>query len=82
MITNENGDVAVCYYQTTPKVIRVNENEYAFVVQANNCLSWIQKQDVVAMLKITKVCCGGSKKKVCRLASDADVRRWTNRGGR
>ena len=82
MIRNENGDVAVCYYQTTPKVIRVNDYEYAFVVKANVCLSWIHEQDVVAMLKITKTCCGGNAKKVCRLASEADARRWTVGGGR
>jgi len=82
MITNENGDVAVCYYQTTPKVIRVNGREYAFVVQANICMSWVQEQDVAVMLKMTKTCCGGNTKKICRLASDADVRRWTARGGR
>jgi len=80
MIT-QDGKVAVAYYQTIPHAIKVNEYTYAFVVRANICMAWVSENDVDAVLRITKTCCGGHRKVVYRFANENDVRRWTNGGG-
>ena len=72
---------AICYYQTIPHVIKVADTEYAFAVRHNICLSEVKDEHVDKILGITKVCCGNNKKKVYRLASETDIRRW-NVGGR
>jgi len=76
------SNVAIAYYQTIPHTVVLGKVEYAFVVRANICLSWIPLEHMEAILRITKTCCGGNKKKVYRLANEDDVRRWTNGGGR
>ena len=80
MIT-QGDSTAIAYYQTIPHVVKVKGNEYAFVVKANICLAWVKNEDALAVLALTKVCCGGNKKTVYRYANESDVRRWTNGGG-
>jgi hypothetical protein len=83
MIENTDGWVAIKYYQTIPHICRLGDGtEYAFAVQARICLAWIRPQHVNTVLHIVKVCCGGNKKTVYRLANESDVRQWTQRGGR
>ncbi len=77
----QDGKVAIDYYQTIPHVIRVNGTDYAFVVKANICMAWVDKDNVEAILRVTKSCCGGHKNIVYRYANENDVRRWTNGGG-
>ena len=78
----QDGKVAIAYYQTIPHVIQVNGNEYAFVVKADICMAWILLDDYQQVLSITKTCCGNQKRTVYRFANESDVRRWTNGGGR
>ena len=82
MATNENGEVAVAYWNTIPHVVSVMKHEYAFVVRANICLAWVQPEHVERLLAIKKDCCGGSKKRAYRLENEDNTRRWTNGGGR
>jgi hypothetical protein len=81
MIANENGDVAIKYYQTMKQMLNIGGNKYIFEIRANICMCWIAAQDVNKVLAITKTCCGGNQHSVFRYANDTDVRRWTNRGG-
>ena len=82
MITNDEGYVAVKKYITIPQTLSVNGREYWFQNSANICMSWINPDDVNIVLSTTKTCCGGNKRHIFSLANEADVRRWTNGGGR
>lgn len=75
-VVNENGDVAVAYYLTTPHVIKVRQTDYYFGVSYNICMSWIQPEHVDTILRTKKVCCGNQKKTVYRLLDLVHVRRW------
>jgi len=80
MITNENGDVAIRYYQTLPHTVGIGSNpktEYAFVVQHNICLSWVKPEHVDQILGITKQCCGNNRKHVYFLAEQRHVDIWS-----
>ena len=81
-ISDENGNIAIKYYQTIPKIVKVGGSEYLFQVRANICMAWIPEEYGNIILAKTKVCCGGNKRKVFRLANENDVRRWTVGGGR
>lgn len=77
----KDGKIAVAYYQTIPHVVRANGNDYAFVVKANICMAWVNKDDAPILLRVTKKCCGGHLNTVYRFANENDVRRWTVGGG-
>ena len=76
-IKNEQGDVALCYFQTTNPLLIVNGHPYKFVTKFNICLAWVAIQDAPAMLALRKTCCGGSKNPSVRVANAHDVRMWT-----
>ena len=80
---NANGDIAVRYYQSSRALITKTPSgkEYVAVTQANICLAWIDPDDVENILARKGGCCG-KKRQLFSLASEDDVRRWTNRGGR
>lgn len=81
MITNTEGKVAIKYYQTIPHVLQVGKREYAFVVRARLCLSWIDPEQVSSVLKITKICCGNNRRTVYSYATEQMVNIWTKGGG-
>jgi hypothetical protein len=75
--------VALCYYQTIPKQIRLDDKTYLFSVRANICLAWVEERHVDRILQMKRTDCAcASGKKVFRYANENDVRRWTNGGGR
>ena len=76
MVYNENGEVAIKHYQTLPHVLGVSGIEYAFVVQHNICLAWIQPEDVDRVLSLKKTCCGGSRKPKYISATQIQVEIW------
>lgn len=78
----QDGKVAIAYYQTIPHVVQVNGHEYFFDVRADICMAWILTDDSQSVLNVTKTCCGNNKRTVYRYANESDVRRWTNGGGR
>jgi hypothetical protein len=77
-VVNENGQVAVKYYQPVPQVIKVNGRTYVFSVNKSLSIAWVEPEDVNAILNITKVCCGGQRNKVFRLEHETHVKRWLN----
>lgn len=77
----QDGKIAIAYYQTIPHVIKVNGINYAFTVKANICMAWVDQENSDAVLRVVKDCCGGRKNTVYRYANESDVRRWTNGGG-
>lgn len=82
MVTDENGNIAIKYYQTVPKEVTVGSVLYQFEIRANINMAWVRPEHVEAILAITKQCCGGTRHNVFRYANENDVRQWTNRGGR
>ena len=80
---NDEGQVAVRYRQSGRVLIQRTPtgNEYVAVTQANICLAWIDPADLENVLARKSGCCG-RKSQAFHLASAADVRQWTNRGGR
>ena len=81
MITNDQGQVAIKYYQAIPHVLRAGGKEYAFVVRAKLCMAWIDAQNVDTVLQVKKKCCGNNSKTVYSYATDQVVNIWTNGGG-
>jgi len=79
MVTNEQGQVGLKYYQTIPHVISIRDREYAFVVKFNICFCWINFEDVSIVLETRrkKKCCGGTKPREYFYANESDVRIWT-----
>jgi hypothetical protein len=85
-ITNDAGQVALKYYQPA-QVLAQNTptgTGYAFAVRASISMSWVAPDDVGNLLARRAGCnCGGSKKKQAFFyATESDVRRWVNGGGR
>jgi hypothetical protein len=82
MIKNENGDVAMTYFQSSGKYLRMGDGmEYVFVTRRNICFSWVNPKHVDQILNKSRKCCGGSKKRVFRLSSQQEVNLWTGVGG-
>lgn len=79
---NDAGQVAVKYYQQIPKQVKVMGTLYIFGIRAQISMAWINPEHVDSVLSIRGGCCGAKKPGVFRLANEADVRRWTNGGGR
>jgi len=77
MITNEQGQIAVVYGQSIPKVIDVNGKGYAFVVKSCISLAWIDIPDVAKILAITgRGCCGNKHAQIFAYASTSQVQVW------
>lgn len=84
MIHNDEGDVAITYYQSTGKYVRMGDGtEYVFTTKNNVCLSWVSPEHVDKILSTTKKCCGGkSTNNVFRLSSQQEVNLWSGVGTR
>lgn len=85
MITNEQGQVALKYYQPQQRVLAQglpSGKDTVFVGRANITMAWVEQEDVDHLLARYKKCCGGNKKKSYFEANENDVRQWTNGGGR
>lgn len=54
---------------------------YFFTMKANIAIAWVHPDDVNKLLQMRGGCCGGQKILFTQ-ANVADVRRWTNGGGR
>jgi len=75
-VVNENGQVAIRYYQTIPKRVTVNKHDYAFSVQHNVSLAWVEESDVATLLNTVGGCCGNPQKGVFKLCSQTNVNLW------
>lgn len=80
MIENEDGQVALAYYQPVPQVIMVGSTRYFFDTKRAVSLAWVNKEHVPNILGITKSCCGGRKTPAFRYATQSQVNVWLNIG--
>lgn len=76
-IRNEAGQVALAYFQPSPKMVTVGKTSYVFTPQFAVSLAWVDEKDVAALLAMKKECCGGSENPMFRYATDGQVRTWT-----
>lgn len=80
MVKNEQGQIALVYYQPIPQTVRVNSFVYPFVIKNTISMAWVNEEHVPNILGITKSCCGGNTKNVFHYASDGQVRVWSGTG--
>jgi len=80
MRKNDQGQIALVYYQPMPQVIRVGTTTYFFDVKRAVSLAWVNEEHVPNILGITKSCCNNQKKTVFRYATDSQVNVWLNIG--
>jgi hypothetical protein len=74
---NEAGQIAVCKYQASPKLVSVADAEYMFMVQHYISLAWVEPKHVGYVLNIKKNCsCSGKGAPLFRLATEHDVLMW------
>lgn len=85
----EAGKVAMVYKRTVARLLVTCGRpggasvSTVFICQANIVLAWVDPVDVPCMLAVKGGCCGNKKKPgVIGFASEDQVRRWTNKGGR
>lgn len=78
MQINDQGQIAVAYYQPIPHIVGVGKTEYSFVVKRSVSMAWINPKDIDKIFSIRKNCsCSGGSNPVYRYASDSQVRVWT-----
>lgn len=81
--TNKDGYIALRYYQSANKYVRVGGEtqfrEYLFISgNAGISLAWIHPADVEYVLSMKRRCCGDRESgPMFHYANDADVRIWT-----
>lgn len=81
-VVNDAGDYAMKYYSPGKVITRCNQYDYVFMTQANICMSWVQEEHIGCILNKRGGCCGQKRPGIFTYANAADVRRWTNKGGR
>ena len=79
---SRNGLVAMRYRRQQRLIAKCGKRTHIFNMQANISMAWIPIDDVPCALALRGGCCGEKKPGVVTFASEADVRQWTNRGGR
>lgn len=79
---SRNGLVAMKYKRKQRLIAKCGKRTHIFNMQANICMAWIPIEDVPCALALKGGCCDEKKPGVVTFANEADVRRWTNRGGR
>jgi len=62
MVYNEQGKVAVRYFQPIPKYIRVGQDEYVCDVRHGVSLLFVEESQVPLLLALEGGCCGGKRK--------------------
>ena len=78
-IVNDNGEIAISYYTTIQRVVRMpDKTEYVFVPKRHVCMAWIKPQHIDYILQQTKACCGGKNSvPAYRYTSISNVRIWS-----
>lgn len=80
MVTNDQGQVAMIFYQPIPKLISFTSHEgktsFAFQVKHGISLCWIEPAYVDRVLSITHHCCGGKVNAAFRCANELQVKVW------
>jgi hypothetical protein len=79
---NEIGQVALKNLRRRPMAAQCKDKIFVFVSWVDIAIAWVDEEDVPCLLQKRHQCCDNKKKKIITYASEDDVRRWTNKGGR
>ena len=69
--------VALVRYMPREEAVLVNGKNYAFSVRRGISLCSVDEEDVPAVLAISKICCGGQRKKIFKEANQAQIDIWS-----
>lgn len=86
-ILNADGTlVAMRYLRQQQMIVECGpgkaRRQHVFSMKANISMGWIPLEDVPCCLAVKGGCCGQRKAGIIIYANEADVRQWTNGGGR
>lgn len=73
MIKNDEGKVALRYYQTVPKLFHVGTHDYVVQIKYNVAIVFAYPEDVSSFLNIRGGCCGNKKKNLFWEATERDM---------
>ena len=79
---NAIGQVALKNLRRRPMAAQCKNKTFVFASWVDIAIAWVDEEDVPCLLLKKHQCCGGNKKKIIAFASEDEVRRWTNKGGR
>ncbi len=79
---NAIGQVALKNLRRRPMAAKCGGKLFVFVSWVDIAIAWVDEEDVLCLLNKRHQCCDGNKKKIIAYASEDEVRRWTNKGGR
>ena len=79
---NEIGQIALKNLRRRPMAAQCKNKTFVFTSWVDIAIAWVDEEDVPCLLLKKHQCCGGNKKKIIAFATEDDVRRWTNKGGR
>ncbi len=79
---NDIDQVALKSLRRRPMAVKCNNDLFAFVSWVDIALAWVDEENIPCLLAHRYQCCGSSRKKIIVYATEDDVRRWTNKGGR
>ena len=68
--------VALVRYMPQEQAVQVNGKNYAFSVRRGISLCSVDEEDVPAVLSISKICCGGRRRKIFKHANQAQIDHW------
>ena len=74
-IYNEEGKVALVYYQPIPRVVKYQDKVYSFDCQHGVSLGWVDKEDVDGLLTLKGGCCD-RKRQMLFVASQPVYTHW------
>ena len=80
MIKNEQGQVAIAYFQPMPQTVKVGGTVYNFIIKFAVSMAWVNEEHVYDILRIIKECCGGSVHTPYRYATQGQVNVWSGLG--
>ena len=72
--------VALVRYMPLEQTVQIGDKTYAFVNRGGVSLCYVDPEDVEAVLQVTKVCCGGRKRRIFQHANQAQIDFWERLG--
>jgi hypothetical protein len=72
--------VAIARYMGMDQTIQVNGKNYNFANRSGVSICMVDEEDVPAVLALSKICCGGRRRKLFQHANQAQIDFWSRLG--
>lgn len=69
--------VALVRYMGMDQTIQANGKTYNFVNHGGVSMCMVEEEDVPAVLSLSKICCGGRRRKLFQHANPAQIDFWS-----